>query len=224
MAKLTLGPSKKMQSEYDQLISEIGKTTVVWNQLEMALFAIFSTLVEAKPTDQWHGVVFFSPNSFDARLNMVNDLMALKYADDRVAKVWSTTKGKIHNKQRVRNSVAHHVIGTAAMHDGQYIRLMPALGDHLRHLKTRKKNQPPGLGVDELKAFRESLGPIFEDLNIIDNALKALRGFLSGNLPSMDEAQGLHGALLRLDALANCENSQSHNPLGNPPPDEPSQG
>jgi hypothetical protein len=187
----------KMDKEYRAIIGAIGDATTSWSMLENNLATIFSYMAFEVFHSDIAGLVFYSPNSFDARFRLVDDLMMYRFAEAQpeIHKLWTKIKGKIQSKQRTRNAIAH---GSLVSHRN-IPRLAPGISDTLRMLPSRQSRQLPGMSANDILDFAKSVGRICDRLNVL--SLVVAR-YLGADIPSQPPVtQTLPELIAQLDKL-----------------------
>jgi len=98
--------------DYDEFISQIGKTLIQWNAVEQQLFEIFVHALYS-PTKEVSYAVYSSVINFNIKRDMVDAavLACLKPDDDEskdIIKKWKTVYRGLKKLGPIRNHVAHY--------------------------------------------------------------------------------------------------------------------
>lgn len=126
-----------MDEEARLLVPLVGSALLTWSALENALCTTFNSLAFPSPWDNVSGIgpaIFYSPNSFEARVRLVHDVLLHKYtyldkhqnkADgDYIVKTWSAIRERVKRKQGRRNTLAHGMLMTSYGPDGRSTNIM----------------------------------------------------------------------------------------------------
>lgn len=119
---------RALDAEMQRILPLVGSAMSTWSQLEMSLCQVFINSAFPSSWDRTNGVgaaIFYSPNSFEARVRLIQDVLVHKYTwatthsdkteGDYIIKSWSAIRERIKRKQSRRNMLAHGV--AMARHD-----------------------------------------------------------------------------------------------------------
>jgi hypothetical protein len=148
------------QQENRRVEHEVGKIkrAVEWfdanfNQLEIALSALLATMLNIPGSRAAHAI-YFSPNSFDARVEIVSNVL-VQLASEKgdlsdLQPLWRFIENKIDSVRRMRNSLAHGVLQSLVIRGKSHVRFSPLAFDVIRLGRPIDKGNMPGLTASDI--------------------------------------------------------------------------
>jgi hypothetical protein len=208
---------RRIRADHEAIISGIGLVTRVWATLESSLYQLFMVLgrfAGPSPGPDIAGVIFFTPNNTETRIELVNKLVtyhcqmhSIGELDDRLTALWDTKiKGKIDTLKNTRNAIVHGAIISSYRSGDQKVRLSPTFGDILRLYPFYKRQVHPGLGPSDLKTHEQAVWRVIERTQKLSGAFDFRMRLQFG--PDREVAiRELHELLLQLETDWNSQNS-----------------
>jgi hypothetical protein len=169
-----------------------------FSSLETALSTLLYAILHI-PDSQLAYAIYYSPTSFDARAELVNNaLIQITTEQSRLADLlphWKKINDKMQQIRNLRNAVAHSSLLTFSINGKFHTRLSPPAFDVIRVGRKKATRQIPGLsGHDIWQGTRKArwLSERIDDVN------RLVTEFRDGN-PSLREKYAALEAGLRAD-------------------------
>jgi|GEM_PF-5656133 len=223
----------KLAEDYFNLISSVGLVTTAWAHLEETLFKSFQLLSNI-PHGDWQaaGVIFYTPNSFESRLQLVDKLVAyrcLKHPfweelDKKIFDLWASVRGKIQKLQNTRNRIIHGGL-MQSTHDGNVtFRIHPALPDvHRSPSLAEWFKGHPGLGPNELNVHQQAVVRVAERVQKLNEVFQLRMLMLRPGNPA-DAIEKLRAVVTQLENQTNTQSNPDEEQLDKTDPSRSSQG
>jgi hypothetical protein len=187
---------RENELEHERLRNHVGQFLYIFSTLETALSTLLYAILNIRDS-QIAYAVFYSPTSFEARAEIVNNAL-IQIATERqplagVLPLWQTVRDKMQDVRRLRNAVAHSSQTTYGIGDKLYARLSPPAFDVIRVGRKRAKRQIPGLTSHDLWEGIKKIRWLSER---VDDVNRLVTEFHDGN-PSLREKYAALEAGLR---------------------------
>ncbi|MEL3890291.1 hypothetical protein V6B08_08445 [Ferrovibrio sp. MS7] len=144
----------RLKTEHTQLRNAIWAFNATFNEMELALSALLYSALDIKHSQVAYAI-YYSPNGFDARTEIVDNVIKqLINENPRIADLsplWSKLYEDFRSTRKMRNNIAHGMPVTLTIRGRNHARLCSPVFDQNRvgrHIA--KTGQPPGLTASSI--------------------------------------------------------------------------
>ena len=153
---------------------QIGSAITQWAHIEFGLFDVVSAAFE-DPKESPLASAFYSVENFRSKLQLVEQVVALKFRTTPHFDDWIILHGKLESAAKARNKLAHYwVLIYPNDKPGLRMTLMPQLGNVRKTPPKKKPKKPPGaLHVKDIAQLSRRFSLLS---NALHNYASRLRG------------------------------------------------
>jgi hypothetical protein len=144
-----------VRTELEELEREARRFLNLLSNIETELSSLLHAILNSKKS-KVPQAIFFSVNSFDGRVNIVENALLEAISENRRLKrlgtkrIWPYIAEKIGDARNLRNAIAHGVPQTWIIRDKYYVRWMAPIGDVIRIDRALARRQIPGIATADL--------------------------------------------------------------------------
>jgi hypothetical protein len=166
--------SEYMESEQEALKDAVHLFQSDFGRLEVALANLLHAVLNAG-SSRIPYAIYYSPNSFDARTEIVSNALTELASEMNVLQRllkpqrWPFVEYRIGKIRNMRNSIAHGSAQVMVIGDKTYVRWIPPAHDAIRVGRLVTKGQVPGLQPHDIERSRRpfvALILVLETLNL----------------------------------------------------------
>lgn len=188
----------RITKEHDALRNAIWSFNSAFNELEIALSTLLHEALHV-PKSKVAYAVYYSPNSFDARAEIVDNVIKQLIIEngrlEALSPLWASLYDNFRGTRTKRNSIAHGMPITIAIRGKSHVRLTSPVFDANRvgrHIT--ETGQPPGLTASDIARGAQKARWLVER---VDDVNRLLTTFHEDGNPTLPEKFSVLEAGLR---------------------------
>ena len=188
--------SERNAKEHEAIKAAVDAFNRGFSNLEISLSALLYNAIHL-PSSQVAYAIYFSPTSFDARVQLVDNAVIQIVSENEeklkdLMPLWSAIVEHLDKVRRLRNAIAHGNQLTVAFQGKNYARLTAPAFDIIRVGRKIADGKIPGLGSNEVKEGLKRLRRANECIDLVSGIFEA---FYEGNPALPKKIDGLRPAL-----------------------------
>ena len=177
----------RLRKEHDALRNAIWTFNSTFNELEIALSALLYAALNV-PNSQVAYAIYYSPNSFDARAEIVDNVIQQLTAEnprlDELVPLWAKLYKDFRSTRTMRNKIAHGMPITLSIRGKNHARLTSPAFDTNRVGRRIRQGRIPGLTVSDIANGAKKTAWL---TNRIDDVNRLLAVFYEDGNPTLPE-------------------------------------
>jgi hypothetical protein len=178
---------ERVRKEHDEIQQAIWRFNGLFSQLETALSCLLYAAIH-QPKTQIAYAIYFSPNGFDARREIVDNAVQQIVSENERLKpllpLWAIINDKTTGPRNTRNKIAHGMPGTLIIRNKKHVRLTSPSFDQIRIGRPVRAGRIPGLTASDINAASDRLIWLRERIDEVNRLL--FTHFEDGN-PTLPE-------------------------------------
>ena len=174
----TKPPLKKPMTAAEEeaaFYEEIGRTTIAWSGVEIALCALFGRIIT--PADPRGIVAMCAVDAFRPRIGMITDVIQFRSgAETKYKTTWGGIAKRLTTRQSKRSRIVHgNAVTDGKADSGKRIYLVPPLFSPLTHISLDDGSVQP-MYIKDIKAARDEFSAVMhETLAFMETLPKPVR-------------------------------------------------